>query len=40
MSDLTNEENIFEILKESITAINVEINGFKNVNKSNEISYA
>ena len=40
MADLTNQENIFEGVKESITAINVEINGFKNVDKSNQINYA
>jgi len=39
MSDLTNQHN-FEGMKKLITAINVEINGFKNVNKSNETSYA
>ena len=40
ISVLTNQENIFEGVKESITAINIEINGFKNVDKSNEINYA
>jgi len=36
---MSNQQNIFKGMKESITAKNVEINGFKNVNKSDEISH-